>query len=221
MVTIRLVCAFVVSISLLGSNAPLTPVVSCSPVAPGGTAQLTVMLPSPVAITHGGFQIDLDPSVFGNISAVNVFSASGDQQGVARITALHAEVVFGSESGGIGRLPNLAVAEVTAPVLPTAAKGTIDAVSVASSFAWLDVSGKRYDVVFQSPGVAVGKGISIQSVSPGGGPVAGGTVVAINGQGFTQSTKVQVDGVAWSNLQRWQFSNDAAIAPVLFVSYSP
>ncbi len=198
---IRLIYILAIFNTLHGADLALTAMVSCPPVGPGGTAQITIMLPSPVAITHGGFQVDLDPSVFGNISAVNVFSASGDQQGVARITAQHAEAVFGAESGGIGRLPNLAVAQITAPVLATAATGTTGTVTVESSSAWFDVSGQRYDVVFQSPGVPIGDGMSVQSVTPGGGPVPGGTVVAINGQGFSNSTNLQLDGVAWSNLQ--------------------
>jgi uncharacterized protein (TIGR03437 family) len=187
--------------SLHAADSTITALVSCPTVQPGGTAQITVMLPSPVAITHGRFQIDLDPAVFGEISAIHVFSASGDQQGVAKLQGQHAEVVFGANSGGIGRLPNLPVAEITAPVIATAPAGATGAVTVQSSSPWYEVSGKRYTVSFQSPGVAIGAGISIQSVVPGGGPVPAGTVVAINGRGFTSSTKLRLDGVTWSNLQ--------------------
>jgi uncharacterized protein (TIGR03437 family) len=167
----------------------------------GGTAQITVTLASPVALTHGRFTIDLDPAVFGNISAVNVFSASGDQEGAARLDGLHADVMFGANSGGIGRLPNMPVAEITAPVLVSAPAGVTGAVKVQSSTVWHELSGKQYTVSVQSPGVPIGAGMSIRSVVPGGGKLAAGTVVAINGQGFTNSTKLQLDGVAWSNPQ--------------------
>jgi uncharacterized protein (TIGR03437 family) len=187
--------------SLHAADSAITALVSCPVVQPGGTAQITVTLPSPVAITHGRFQIDLDPAVFGDISAIHVFSASGDQQGVAKLQGQHAEVVFGANSGGIGRLPNVPVAEITVPVLATATVGVTGAVTLQSSSPWYEVSGKRYAVSFRSPGVAIGAGISIQSVVPGGGQLAAGTVVAINGQGFTSSSKLRLDGVAWSNPQ--------------------
>lgn len=74
------------------ANSAVTALVSCPIVPPGGTAQIAVTLPAPVAFTHGHFRIDLDPAVFGAISAVNVFSASGDQQGVAALNGVHADV---------------------------------------------------------------------------------------------------------------------------------
>ena len=87
--------------SLHADSAAVTAFISCPVVPPGGTAQITVMLPSPLALTHGRFQIDVDPSVFGDISAIHVFSASGDQQGVARLQGRHADVVFSANSGVI------------------------------------------------------------------------------------------------------------------------
>lgn len=186
---------------LVGATPTITALVSCPPVPPGGTAQITVMLASPVNLTHGQFQIDLDPGVFGPISAVNVFSAGGDQQGAAKLRGLHADVVFGSESGGVGRLPGVPLAEITAPVLGSAAAGLLGAVTVQSSSVWHEVSGRQYSVTFESAGIPIGPGIAIASVVPGGGWLADGTVVAIHGQGFTPDMKLQLDGVAWSNLQ--------------------
>src|ERR1700736_2392710 len=127
--------------SLHADSAAVTALISCPVVPPGGTAQITVMLPSPLAITHGRFQIDVDPSVFGDISAIHVFSASGDQQGVAKLQGRHADVVFSANSGGLGRLPNVPVAEITVPVLATAAAGATGAVTLQSSSPWYEVSG--------------------------------------------------------------------------------
>ncbi len=198
---IRPAIGAVVAISLHSGTASITAIFSCPAVAPGGTAQITVMLPAPLAITHGRFTIDLDSAVFGEISAIHVFSASGDQQGVAKLQGRHAEVVFGANSGGIGRLPNLPVAEITVPVLDTAPMNATGTVMVQSALPWRDVTGKQWPVSFQSPGVTIGAGLSIRSVTDGGGPVAGGTVVGILGDGFSKSTKLRLEGVAWSNLQ--------------------
>lgn len=185
----------------LRASDSLNVIASCPPVAPGGTAQITITLQAPVSITHGRFDIDVDPAVFGNISAVNVFSASGDQQGAVKLQGQHAEVVFGAESGGIGRLPNLPVAEITVPVLAGAPAGATGAVTIHAASPWREISGQKYTVLFDSPGVPIGAGMSIQSVTPGAGPLPAGTVVTINGQGFTKSTQLQLDGVGWSNLQ--------------------
>jgi hypothetical protein len=123
-------------------------------VAPGGSAQIVVTMPYPIAITHGKFQVDLDPTGFGNISAVNVFSASGDQEGAAKLKGQHAEIEFGAESGGIGRLPSVPVAEITVPVLATATAGLTGAVTLQSTSPWYEISGNRYTVSFQSPTLA-------------------------------------------------------------------
>jgi uncharacterized protein (TIGR03437 family) len=152
-------------------------------------------------IADGNLDIDFDPAVFDNISGINVFSASGDQAGIANIQGRHADVQFTSNSGGIGRLPDYPVLEVTVPVLSAARPGTLGGVTVRSNSLWRDVSGYRYTVSFQSPGISIGNGISIQSVVPGGGVVPAGTQVQINGLGFTAATRLQLDGVVWSNLQ--------------------
>jgi len=175
--------------SLQAADSTINAVVSCPTVPPGGTAQITVTLAAPMSITHGKFHIELDPAVFGDISAVQVFSASGDQQGIAKLQGTQADVVFNALSGGIGLLPNLPVAEITAPVLATVRVGSIGSVTVQATSLWRgEVSGQQYSMAFQSKGVPIGPGLSIQSVVPGGGPVPAGTLVQVNGQGFTSST---------------------------------
>src|SRR5258708_24518514 len=110
-------------------DSAVTAVFSSSAVSPGGTAQVTLTLSSPLALVTGSLSIDLDPGVFDNISAINVFSASGDQVGTANIQGRHAEVQFTSDSGGIGRLPSYPVLEVTVPVQADAKLGTTGAVT--------------------------------------------------------------------------------------------
>ncbi|HEY6392841.1 MAG TPA: hypothetical protein VIX89_16290 [Bryobacteraceae bacterium] len=183
------------------ADLAVTGVLSSSPVSPGGTAQITLTLPSPVALVTGSLSLDLDAAVFDNISAINVFSASGDQVGIANIQGRHADVQFTSDSGGIGRLPSHPVLEVTVPVLAAAKLGTTGAVMGKSKTSWRDIVGNTYTMSFQSPGVSISDGISIQSAVPGGGPLPAGALVRINGQGFTLSTKLQIDDVAWSNPQ--------------------
>lgn len=188
---IRPAIGAVVAISLHSGTASITAIVSCPAVAPGGTAQITVMLPAPLAITHGRFTIDLDSAVFGEISAIHVFSASGDQQGVAKLQGRHAEVVFGANSGGIGRLPNLPVAEITVPVLDTAPMNTAGTIMVQSALPWRDVTGKQWPVSFQSPGVTIGAGLSDPDRHAGRRPRGGG-----NGGGNPGRWFLEVDQAA-------------------------
>ena len=177
-------CAVPVT-SAYADDSSVTAILSSSPVSPGGTAQITLALPSSLALVTGSLVLDLDPAVFDNISAINVFSASGDQVGIANIQGRHADVQFTSNSGGIGRLRSDPVLEVTVPVLGTAKLGATGAVTARSKTRWRDILGNTYTMSFRSPGVMIGDGISIQSIVPGGGPVPAGTQVQVNGQNFT------------------------------------
>ena len=47
----------------------------------------------------------------------------------------------------------------------------------------------------------VGGSLSIQDVVPGGGLVPAGTLVRIDGTGFTPATTLQIDGVSVSSTQ--------------------
>ena len=179
----------------------LTAKLTTTPVSPGGTAQIALILDSPAPLILGTLSLDLDPTVFGDITAINAFSATGDQIGAADIRARHAEVEFKSGSGGIGRLPGYPVLQITVPVLATATAGSIGTISAMSDNKWRDVTGRTYTLNFKAPGVQVGEGPSIKNVMPGGGALPSGTEVVVNGQGFTKSTKLQIDNVAWTNLQ--------------------
>ena len=172
-----------------------------STVPAGGTAQLQIFLAAPVTIVSGEIVMDLDPKVFGGILSADVFSATGDQVGSAIIQGQHLSVVFHSQTGGIGRLPNLPVLEVSVPVLPGLAAGTTSQVtfepgSSESGATWSDAQGVRYSVIVSPGTITVQGGLSIQTVTPGGGPLPQGAAVRIDGTGFTAGTTVQADGVS-------------------------
>lgn len=195
--------ACLVAVCLSGQTAdiPVTAQVSSTTVPPGATAQITIALANPISFTQGKFQVDLDPAVFGAISAIQIFSASGDQQGVARIKGTHADVTFAASSGTIGALPNLPVAQITATLTDSAPIGQQGAVAVSTATPWRAANGDTYIVSFHSPGVTVGSGMAIESVVPGGGAIPAGTTVTINGAGFSDSTSMALADVAWSGLQ--------------------
>lgn len=67
----------------------LTAQVSNITVPTGGTAQIRILLADPHALVSGEVVMDLDPAVFGDITAADVFSATGDQVGTVSIQGRH------------------------------------------------------------------------------------------------------------------------------------
>lgn len=171
----------------------------------GGVAQIQVFAGSPVTLVSGELVLDLDPTVFGAITAADVFSATGDQVGAANIQDRHVDVQFRSLTGSVGRLPGLPILTVTVPVLSTAAADVVSVITVKSgtsqSSPWKDVQNVPYSVTNGSGALTVGGSLSVGSVTPGGGKLPGGSVVRIGGTGFVAATKVTVDGVALANVQ--------------------
>ena len=86
---VRSAFAFVM-LALCGSageaaNLPVEAQISISPVPAGCVTQIRLSLVTPHPILSGAISLDLDPSVFGDIAAVNAISATGDQLGLAYI----------------------------------------------------------------------------------------------------------------------------------------
>ena len=169
---------------------------------PGGTAQIRIALAAPIPIAGGNLSMELDPSVFGSISAVDVFSATGDQMGFSRVQDRHLDVQFYSISGGIGRLPSMPMVVVSVPVLTGAAKGSTGNISVSStSGPWKDVQGNQYLPSDTAARLKAGGELSINAVTPGGGLLAAGTTVQVDGLGFIASSVVEIDGVVLRSAQ--------------------
>jgi hypothetical protein len=197
------------------ANIPLQVKISDETSPPGGWVQLKFSLPSPQLIATGRIVMDLDPAVFGDITAVAVFSANGDAYGMFYATGLHLEADFGCGFGsvgdraaftpasrGIGQLPGLPILVITVQILPGATLGkrvpiTADAgLNLFPGNIWNDPNGNYYIPSFTPGSVTVGGSLSIQDIVPGGGQLPLGTVVRINGTGFTAQTTVNVDEVS-------------------------
>src|SRR5579862_2172882 len=57
---------------------PLTLQISTESGPPGGWAQIKVFAAAPALVSNGRISMDLDPTVFGDIAQVAVFSSTGD-----------------------------------------------------------------------------------------------------------------------------------------------
>lgn len=106
----------IAGISLGAAAKPLTLAVSNEAAPSRGTAQIKFFAGHPQQISSGELSIDLDPGFFSSIRSVAVFSTAGDAYGFAAVTGLHADVHFGSLTGGIGQSSSLPILTVTASV---------------------------------------------------------------------------------------------------------
>jgi uncharacterized protein (TIGR03437 family) len=180
------------------TTSSLTAQVSNMTVPSGGTAQIRVVLASPQSLLSGEIVVDLDPIIFGDIITADIFSATGDQLGTAYIQGRHLDVQFLSTTAGIGRLPGVPILTVAVPVLAGAPQGAVSSITFQSGnqLPWIDVENVTYSVTAIPGTLTVGGSLSVQDVTPGGGILPSGTVVRIDGTGFTQATTLQIDGVS-------------------------
>ncbi|MGH9718678.1 MAG: BACON domain-containing protein [Bryobacteraceae bacterium] len=168
----------------------------------GGTAQFKISLAKPLALIDGRVVMEFDPTVFGEVISVNVLSATGDVLGAAKVQGRRFDVRFRSIGGGVGRLPDLPVLTVVVPVLPGVTRGTRVPVTFnTGSTLWKDADGNDYSVTVK-PGQFTAAGeLSIRNVTPGGGVLPAGTVVAVEGTGFMPTTRVEMDGAGISSVR--------------------
>lgn len=182
--------------SVLSADTPsapsLTMQISNETAPAGGWVQLKVSLSAPALVGSGRIVMDLDPTVFGNIGTVSVFSASGDAYGIATVQGQELDASFTSPSGGIGQLPNLPILVATVPILQSVKPGSVVTVSAnASESTWQDTQGNTYSVSVTAASVTVGGTLSIQSVTPAG-LLAAGTKLQVQGLGFTPQSSVSI-----------------------------
>jgi uncharacterized protein (TIGR03437 family) len=203
-IAIQVTFCFALSVHVLcaASPVPLTASLAIVSVPPGGTAQLQVFLSSPQTLSGGSAVINLDPAIFGDIIAADVYSATGDQVGTANIQGDQVDLGFTSQTGGLGRLSGLPLLTITAPVLPTAKLGTTYSLAIQpGTTAWTDLNGVQYSVAVTSGLFTVGGDISVSNVGIAGGLLPTGTIVEIDGAGFTSGTIASIDGVSISSEQ--------------------
>ena len=170
--------------------------ISCPSVPAGANAQVRVTLARPYQLASARIIMDFDPAVFGPVAAVDVFSATGDQIGVANIRGRHVDAQFSSQSGGVGRFPGMPIVTVEVPVLASATVGAVGSITLTTGDTpWKDALGYQYRPTAPPGQMKVAGSLSIDSVTPGGGLLPAGFGIRIAGKGFAASTTVQIDGV--------------------------
>jgi uncharacterized protein (TIGR03437 family) len=190
------------SAHLFAQSPTIALTISSETAPPGGYAQLKVSLASPALVSNASVSMTLNPTIFGPISNVAAFSATGDQIGYAHVEGQQVTASFSSASAGLGQLPGLPIFVVTVPVLATASLGATSLVTVdPTQSPWQDQQGNAYTITVNPGTFTVGGSLSIQSVTPGGGLLPAGTVIRIDGTGFNPTATVTIDGVSVASTQ--------------------
>jgi uncharacterized protein (TIGR03437 family) len=205
-------CVFPVLLAcpLFANN--LTLQISSETAPPGGWAQIKIYSATPQMVAGGRLVMNFDSAVFGEIAGVAVFSAEGDAMGIASVSGRSLDVTISSAAGGIGQLPHLPILTVTVPVLDGVPPGTVSAITLDASpgagnappgaqVPWTDPQKNAYSVTVVPGSVTVGGSLSVRNLVPGGGLLPAGTLVRVNGTGFSAATTANVDGVSVSKVQ--------------------
>jgi hypothetical protein len=210
-------CAFLSLFVPLALSAqttkPLTLQIFAENTPAGGWVQIKVFTTTPALVQSGSISMDLDPTIFGSISQVAVFSAAGDAIGYANVSGRHVDAHFSSPSGGAGQLPELPLFVVSVPVNGGAPPGgqtqlTLDPTAPVLqgpdgnliSYMWQDPQENPYSVTVIPAQFTVGGKLSVESVTPGTGLFPAGTVLQMQGTGFDASTTVTVGCVNLSSV---------------------
>ncbi len=204
----KLRCLIPILLATIGQGQSLTLRVTNEPAPAGGWTQIRVYADAPILISKGTLAIDLDPLRFGPIEGVSAFSAAGDVAGLASVSGNHVEASFVSPSGSIGQLPGVPIFIVRAPILANPTGPGYVALSLPPlpkirsdpypANAWVNASGQALTTTLLSGNISVGGSASIRNVWPQGFQAAG-TVLHVDGTGFTPTTKIQADGASFTS----------------------
>src|SRR5271170_5010009 len=150
----------------------------------GNMVQVKIFATTQQPIASGNIYLTYDGSSdsenIPQIVAGEVFSATGDASGVAYESEFQGDTLtFASPSGGVGRLPNLPLAELTIMVDKPHTIGINLALSK-----FIDSQGNQYVLqsnAIQSGSIAVGGTLSVQNAYPGGGIIPAGFGILVSG----------------------------------------
>jgi hypothetical protein len=158
------------------------------------------MVTQPTPISTGRPMLAMDTTMFDNVWGIEVFSSTGDTNGIAMINGSNVSILYSTTAGAQGTdYPIMAIA---LHIRPDAIPGTQRQFQLDPSSTWTLGSLGTATLTPTSPAtVTVGGSISILDVVPGGGIIPAGSVVSIKGMGFQPKTQVQLNAIKSSSVQ--------------------
>jgi hypothetical protein len=135
---------------------------------PGATVEIKFTLAQPAAISSGELALNLDPTVFGGVTAIAAFSAAGDAAGYASVSGSHVDIHFASPSASMGSAAGMPLVVIIVPILATAKAGAQTAITAdPTGSVWNGpLNSPAYTVSVTAGRVTVGGTLSVSSVSP-------------------------------------------------------
>ena len=166
---------------------------------PGGMVQMKLMVTEPTPISSGHPHAKLNTSVFSGVSGIAAFNLSGDVDGVAMLSGSELRIDYVTSSGTSGT--DYPIMTIALPIRKNAPVGKQILFSLDPSSAWmLGRLGKATLKPMPPAVVTVGGSISISNVVPGGGILAAGSMVSVQGVGFQSKTQVQLNSIKASSI---------------------
>ena len=102
----RVWCILTLFLALASAHAAtaqaLNVMIATETAPPGATVQIKLSLAKPAALYEGEVALDLDPMVFGPVTAIATFSVAGDGSGFATVKGSHVDIHFQSPLGTLG-----------------------------------------------------------------------------------------------------------------------
>ena len=167
---------------------------------PDGVVQMKFMVTEPTPISTGRPVGLLDPATFDAFLGFELFSPTGDVNGVAMIDGGRVQIQYIASSGAQGT--DYPIMTMALHVRSDAVPGTQSRFSLDPSSTWtLGSLGTTTLKPVPPATVTVGGSISITNVVPGGGILPAGAVVSIRGLGFQPRTQVQLNAIPFSSIQ--------------------
>lgn len=165
-------------------------------VAPGGALQIKIEVTEPRPISTGGGSF----SSWGDeLLGFAVNSPAGDAAAAAVVRSGLVRVRMVSPSASLGLDPDYPILTLTLPVPATAPIGAGTPLRFTGPLVLFDELGRSYPVGVRDGEVTVVAGASIRNVTPGGGVVAAGGTVIVDGVGFDATSEVRLhEGVVSS-----------------------
>src|SRR5689334_3475464 len=147
--------------------------------APGGAAQLKVMLTSPQPVSTA--RMMLSSRMPGRVAGVAVLDASGATSGAAVINSAGVNVRLLSLESTLGTAVDYPLLTVTLKIPSDAAPGEISDVSFDANSFLKDALGHSVHVEFHPGTLTIDGKMAITNVIPGGGVVPAGGIVRVLG----------------------------------------
>jgi hypothetical protein len=164
-------------------------------VPPGGIYQYQLSPTEPKPMGAGSTGPSVPKGTLGPVRGVAVNDPSGHASGIAIDNGSGITVKMTSPNFTLGTDITYPLLTMTFPVSASATAGSSFPVSMdLSKSSFVDSSGQPYTIELASGTLTIGGSLSITDVIPGGGLLADRTPIKILGAGFTNNTKISIEG---------------------------